>query len=107
VRPAVDDAALGWFQRGLWALCVSVYLTVFVGGVLAGGDELLTMGHAVGLTLAAGLLGKIAIGLLARATLPTESGPSANQDGPVGSLADLVASTNVANQEDTADSALT
>jgi hypothetical protein len=90
----------------VWAICVAVYLTVFVGGIMAHGDELLTLGRAVGLTLAAGVLGKIAVGLLARASLPEESGPSANQDGPVGSLVDLIGSTNVAQQEDSAGSAL-
>jgi hypothetical protein len=107
VRPALDESALSWVQRVLWALCISVYLTVFIGGIMAGADELVTMARAVGLTLATAVLGKIALGLLARASLLEESGPSADQAGPVGSLVDLVASTNVANQEDTANSALT
>jgi hypothetical protein len=105
-KRVLDDAALAWAQRGVWALCIAVYLTVFIGGVTSHGDELMTMARAIATALAAGVLGKIAVGLLARASLREESGPSANQDGPVGSLADLVASTNVAQHEDTAESAL-
>ena len=102
-RPVLDDNALGWAQRAVWAICIAVYLTVFVGGLQAGGDELLTMARAVAFTLAAAVLGKVALGLLARASLPEEQGPSADQPGPVGSLVDLAASTNVAQQlEDTA-----
>jgi hypothetical protein len=104
-KPVLGEYALGWLQRGVWAMCVAVYLTVFLGGVLSGGDELMTMGRAIGLTLATGVLGKIALGFLARASLPEEQGPSAEQAGPIGSLVDLAASTNVAQQEDGAEAA--
>jgi hypothetical protein len=102
----LDESALAWAQRALWALCIAVYLTVFIGGIMAHGDELVTMARAIGTAVAVGVLGKIGIGLLARASLPEESGPSADQDGPLGSLVDLAASTNVAQQEDSAESAL-
>jgi hypothetical protein len=100
MKRVLDDSALAWVQRCVWACCIAVYLTVFVGGVMAGGDELLTLGRAVGLTLVAGFLGKKAIGYLAGATLPEQSGRSADQSGQVGSLVELVESTNVAQQED-------
>ncbi len=102
MKPVLDETALGWARRGVWAVCIAVYLAVFVGGVMAGGDELLTMGRAIGTTLAAAVLGKLAVSFLGRASLPEEAGPSAAQAGPVGSLVDLLASTNVAQQEDTA-----
>ena len=101
-RPALDDAALSWGQRVLWLVCIGVYLTVFVGGVRGGGDELLTMARALGLTLVVGVLGHKALGLLSRATVHVEQGPTADQVGQVGSLADLMGSTNVAQQEDEA-----
>lgn len=101
MTPVLDENALGWARRGVWALCIGVYLIVFVGGLRAGGDELLTMGRAIGTTLTAAVLGNIAVGLLGRASLP-EKGPSDEQPGPVGSLVDLIESTNVAQQEDTA-----
>ncbi len=103
MRPVLDDNALGWAQRSLWAICVALYLIVFIGGLNSGGDELLTMGRAIAFTLVAAVLGKVALGLLAKASLPAEQGPSADQPGPVGSLVDLIPSTNVAQQhEDTA-----
>jgi len=107
MKPVLDDNALGWARRGVWAVCIAVYLIVFVGGVLAGGDELLTVGRAIGTTLTAAVLGKLAVGLLERASLPEveEKGPSDEQPGPVGSLVGLIASTNVAQQEDTASPA--
>jgi len=101
-RAVLDEAALGWAERGVWLLCVGVYLTVFVGGILAGGADLIVMGRAVGLTLLTGFLGRTAVRLLGRASLPVEQGPSANDLGQVGSLADLLASTNVAEHEDLA-----
>lgn len=100
MRPALDDNALGWAQRAVWAICIGIYLFVFLGGLRAGGDELLTMGRAIAFTLAAAVLGKLAIGLLAGASLPEQQGPSADQPGPVGSLVDLVASTNVAQHHE-------
>jgi len=104
-RPVLDDTALHWASRCLWALCIAVYLVVFVSGILGRGDELVVMGRAIGLTVVTGVLGKIAIGLLAKASLPEEEGPSAEEAGPVGSLVQLVPSTNVAEQEDVAAAA--
>jgi len=105
MKPVLSENALAWAQRGVWAVCIGVYLAVFAGGVLAGGDELLTMGRALGLTLVTALLGKTAVGLLGRAALPEEEGPSAEPVGPIGSLVDIAESTNVAEQEDTAEAA--
>src|ERR1051326_3169438 len=102
---ALSDTALGWFQRALWALCIGVYLTVFVAGIVARGDELLVMSRAVGLTLVTAVLGKLALALLARATLPTDSGPSAEQAGPIGSPIQKAEATNVREQEDGAEAA--
>jgi hypothetical protein len=99
-RPALDDAALGLLQRGVWMLCIGIYLTVFIGGIAAGAAELMTLARAVAFTLAAAVLGRIALGLLARSSLAAEKGPTADQDGKVGSLIDLASSTNVAEQED-------
>ena len=101
-KPVLSDTALNWADRCLWVLCIGVYLTVFVGGVLAHGDELLAMARAVAFTLVTAVLGKIAVGLLARASLPEEEGPSAEQEGPIGSRAELAPSANVAEQEDLA-----
>ena len=96
-RPALGDEAMSWAHRLVWIACVGVYLTVFVGGIQGGGAELVTTGRAVAFTLGVALLG--------RASLPVAEGPSAVQDGPVGSLVDLVSSTNVAAQEHEADAA--
>ena len=104
-RPALSDDAMSWAHRLVWIACVAVYLTVFVGGIQGGGAELVTTGRAVAFTLGVALLGRIALGLLGRASLPVAEGPSAVQDGPVGSLVDLVSSTNVAAQEHEADAA--
>jgi hypothetical protein len=102
-EPVLTDVALGWAQRGVWALCIGVYLTVFVGGLLAGGDELLSMARAIGLTLVTAFLSKTAVGLLARASQPVQQGPSADQVGPVGSLTDVVGLANVAAHDNTAE----
>lgn len=102
MRAALTETQVDWAHRLVWLMCIGVYLTVFIGGIRAGGDELMTVGKAAAFTLGAALLGSKAVGLVSRASLPEEQGPSANQAGPVGSLADLVASTNVANQEDEA-----
>jgi hypothetical protein len=99
---ALSDEALSWADRGLWALCIGVYLSVFVPGVLGHGDELMVMGRAIAFTLVTAVLGKIAIGLLGRASLPEEQGPSAEEEGPIGSRVELLPSTNVAEQEDLA-----
>jgi hypothetical protein len=104
-RYVLGRAALASAGRVVWLICIGVYLTVFVGGVLQGGDELLSMARAVAFTLAAGLLGHTAVGLLGQASLPIEQGPSAAQTGPLGSLADLIDSTNVGQQEHVAEAA--
>jgi hypothetical protein len=99
----LDDAALGWAQRGVWVVCAAIYLTVFIGGIRAGGAELETLGRAAAFTLGAAVLGRMALGLLERAT---ESGPTADQEEPIGSLSDLFPSTNVAHLEDEAEAAV-
>jgi hypothetical protein len=80
-----------------------VYLTVFVGGLLARGDDLEVMGRAMGLTLITAVLGKIGLSLAARASQPvelTEEGQLDEPEGPIGSLDDEALSTNVAEQEE-------
>jgi hypothetical protein len=104
-RAALSDTALGWVQRVAWGLCIGVYLLVFVSGVLAHGDELLVMARAIGLTLVTAVLAKIAVGLLAGASLPEEEGPSAEEPGPIGSLVGTAPSTNVPEQKDAAEAA--
>ncbi len=99
---ALDDAALGWARRGVWAICIGMYLTVFIGGINAGGAELITIGRAAAFTLAAAVLGKMVLSLLSKATLTVEQGPMANQVGNLGSLVDLAASTNVPQHQDEA-----
>ncbi|GAC1313720.1 MAG: hypothetical protein NVSMB2_02140 [Chloroflexota bacterium] len=102
---ALDDTALGWVQRGVWIVCVGVYLTVFVSGVTAGGEEVLLVARATGLTLVAAVLGRIVLRLAATAEVAVRQVPTAMQEGPVGSLVDLVASTNVAQHNDEANAA--
>jgi hypothetical protein len=102
---AMSDNALFWAHRGLWAVCIAVYLTVFVPSVLGHGDELMAMARAIGLTLLTAFVGKAGLGLLARASLPEEEGPSAEEVGPIGSRDEQVPSTNVAEQEDGAEAA--
>lgn len=102
LRLALNESQLDWARRLVWLICIGVYLTVFIGGIRGGGDELMTVGKAAAFTLVAALLGSKALGLLSRASLPVEQGQTAVQAGPVGSLVDLIASTNVANQEDEA-----
>ena len=92
-------------RRFVWLICAVVYLWVFVGGIRAGGDDLLTLARAIGFTLAAGVLGHKAVGILSRASLPSEPGPSADESGPVGSLAELIGSANVGQHEDRAEAA--
>jgi hypothetical protein len=104
-KPALSPEALTWCDRALWALCIGVYLSVFAPGILGQGDELMVMGRAVGLTLLTAILGKIALGFLAQATLPVEEGPSAEEAGPIGSRVEPAASANVAQQLDVADAA--
>jgi hypothetical protein len=100
-RPALmHEAVLGWAQRILWILCILVYLGVFIGGLVTGGDELLSMARAAAFTIGVAALGRIALNLLGRATFPVERGPSTDPDGTVGSLAGLMESTNVAQHKD-------
>jgi hypothetical protein len=84
------------------AVCIGVYLIVFIGGIQAGGAELLTVGRAAAFTLAAAVLGKMVLNLLSNASLPVEPGPMATQDGRLGSLVDLAASANVPQHQDEA-----
>ena len=102
---ALSEAALSKAQGVVWAVCIGVYLTVFIGGIQAGGAELFTLGRAAAFTLAAAVLGRVALGLLGRASLPVEEGPTADKEGPLGSLVDLAASAKVAQQEDQAQAA--
>src|ERR1043165_2611228 len=78
---ALDDVAVSWVRRGLWAACIGVYLTVFIGGIQAGGDELMSLGRAAGFTLAAALLGRIGLGMASRASLPGEAVPMDDEEG--------------------------
>ena len=50
---AMSDSAFHRFQRAMWAVCVVVYLAVFLGGIQAGGSELMAVARAVGFTLVA------------------------------------------------------
>ena len=97
---ALDDNGLAWARRVVWAMCIGVYLTVFIGGIQSGGAELIAIGRAAAFAVGAAVLGKMALSLLAKASLPIEQGPMANQDGKLGSLVDLSASTNVPQQQD-------
>jgi hypothetical protein len=103
--PALDDNAVSWARRGVWLVCIGVYLTVFIGGVHAGAAELITLARAAGFTLAAAVLGRFALNLLERASLPVWQGPMDNEEGTLGSLLDLVPSTNVAQHVDEAEAA--
>src|ERR1700694_5533020 len=87
---ALGDAGLAWAQRLVWVVCIGVYLTVFIGGIQAGGAELMAVGRAAAFTLVAAVLGSTALGLLSRASLPGEPVPMAVPDGEVGSLVGLV-----------------
>lgn len=61
---ALDDTAMSWARRAVWAICIGIYLTVFIGGLHAGGAELVTMGRAAAFTLVAAVLGRMLLGLL-------------------------------------------
>jgi hypothetical protein len=102
---ALDETAMSKAQGVVWAVCIGVYLTVFIGGIQAGGAELITLGRATGFTLAAAVLGRMALSFLDRASVLVEQGPTADKEGPLGSLVDLVSSTKVAQQEDRAEAA--
>src|SRR2546428_9396380 len=93
---ALSEAALSKARGVVWAVCIGVYLTVFIGGIQAGGAELITLGRAAAFTLAAAVLGRGALCLLARASLRVEEGPTADQEGPLGSLVGLRSSAKVA-----------
>jgi hypothetical protein len=99
-KPAADPALLDWGYRLVWLLCIGVYLTVFLSGVQAGGSELVTMARAMGFTLAAAVLGRLAMSVIGRATQPVEQPPLATEDGTVGSLVDLVSSPTLAQHTD-------
>jgi hypothetical protein len=107
LRPVLSEDALAWIERGLWGLCIGVYLTIFVGGILAHLDELQVMGRAVVFTLMTAVLGKVAVGLLSRASLPVEDeeGPSAEPLGPIGSQIEEPNLTNFAEHEEAAEAA--
>ena len=85
-QTALDDNGLAWARRVVWAMCIGVYLTVFIGGIQGGGAELVAIGRAAAFTVGAAVLGKMVLSLLAQASLPVEQGPMANQDGKLGSL---------------------
>ena len=99
--PAVSPHALDWGYRLLWALCIGVYLMVFVGGLQTGGSDLTTMLRAIGFTVATALVGKVALSVLAQAREPL----SATEDGTVGSRIDLLSSPIVSEPEDEAEAA--
>src|SRR4051794_4585900 len=102
---ALGETGLGIAKRVLWVVCIATYLVVFIGGLHAGGDELLPMVRATAFTLAAAVLGRLVLGFLGQASLPVRQGPLDDQDGPDGSLVDAASSTNVAQQEDGAQAA--
>jgi hypothetical protein len=99
-KAALDDNGLAWARRVVWAMCIGVYLTVFIGGIQSGGAELVAIGRAAAFTVGAAVLGKMVLSLLAKASLPVEQGPMANEDGKLGSLVDLTSSTNVPQHQD-------
>src|SRR5436309_2260363 len=99
---ALDETALSFAHRTVWAMCIAIYIAVFVGGIQSGGGDLVTLGRATGFTLVAAVLGRMALGLLAQARLPVRPGPMADEEGTLGSRVDLTASANVAQQEDEA-----
>lgn len=100
---ALDDAGLAWAQRMVWVVCIGVYLTVFIGGIQAGGAELMAVGRAAAFTLVAAVLGKMALNLLGNASLPVEPGPMATQGGQLGSLLDPALAAIVPQHEDEAE----
>jgi hypothetical protein len=103
--PALDEPALNWVKRGVWAICVAVYMAVFVGGIHAGSEELGVVARAAGFTLVAALLGRVGLGLLEKASLPGEPVPMDDEEGRLGSRIDMVSDPNLAEQEDLADAA--
>jgi hypothetical protein len=102
--PALDESAMNWVVRGLWGVCVAVYLIVFVGGLQSGNEELGVVVRAAAFTLVAAVLGRFGLNLLARATVPVEiTVPLDDEDGQLGSRFDALAEPNVAGQEAQAD----
>jgi hypothetical protein len=102
--PALDEQAMQWVVRGLWGVCVAVYLIVFVGGIQSGNDELGVVARAAAFTLVAAILGRFGLNLLGRASVPAEmTVPLDDEDGRLGSRFDLGAGPNVAGQEAQAD----
>jgi hypothetical protein len=104
---ALGDVGYAWAQRVVWAMCIGVYLTVFIGGIQAGGAELITVGRAAAFTLAIAVLGKMALNLLGTASLPIAPGPMAKQPGLLGSLDESAVSANVPQLQDESDAAVT
>jgi hypothetical protein len=103
-EPVLSDAALAWADRGVWLACVAVYVTVFVGSLLAGVADLTALGRAVGLTLATALVGKFAVTLASQATQVAEKEvPTTDPSRTLGSLVDLASSPNVSAPQETAE----
>ena len=100
-EPVMSEAALAWGYRAVWALCIAVYLVVFVSGLQAGSSDLATIGRAIGFTLATALVGKLAMAVLAQAKQPL----SATEDGTDGSLVVQSISPNISQPEDEAEAA--
>ena len=105
--PALSEAGLAWAQRMVWAVCIGVYLTVFIGGIQAGGAELMTVARAAAFTLVTAVLGKMALNFLGNASLPVDPGPMAKQDGKLVSLVDLAMAANVPQHQDAPTMAVT
>jgi hypothetical protein len=102
--PILNDVALNWAKRGVWVVCVAVYLIVFLGGLWAGSEELRLLARAAALTLVAGVLGRIGLGFLARASTPGEEiVPMAEPERKISSLLDQYSESKVAGQVEAAD----
>ena len=97
---------LDWGYRLVWLLCIAVYLTVFISGIQNGGSDLNTQLRAIGFTLAVAFVGRLAMGVIGRATEPQEQPLMATQDGTVGSLVDVVSSPTLAQPTDAASDGL-
>ena len=98
-EPVLSPGAIGRLYRGLWAVCVLVYLGVFFGGLAAGGTDVWVMARAMVACVAVALVGRLAIGLLGQATQVVEQPPLADEEGTLGSLIDLLSSPNVGSPE--------
>jgi hypothetical protein len=101
--PILSDLALNWAKRGVWVVCVAIYLIVFLGGLWAGSEEIRLLARAAALTLIAGVLGRIGLGLLGRASTPGEEIPMAEPERKVSSLLDQYSESKVAEQVDASD----